>query len=444
MTPLGVEYGCKYTLTGPDGTIAVFNDSTDPNFVGILSPESSGLDSPEVREDAQDNTEDDGGIHGNFFYGRRPVILQGTILSPSGGAPSATQRNELVDKLQRASNAMRGDATLKWKPKGATEEVELKLRRQQPVRITKGYVKDFQVPLVSATAAIQGASLSSLSGVIDGSTTTASKTTVPTELKNEAGEFAEAWSPLIALNLANIDSKTVDNAILAGRTSDFLQCFAPTSIPAGTAVKGVEVKISRAGYAGAPSPKDALISLMKVGSPVGSNKAVATSWGAGEETITYGGPEDLWGTTWSSGDVSNSKFGPVISITSGSASGTVKIERVLTIVYLKASYVSATNAGDVDAFPIIKINGTFSGTTKLENKTTGKTLTLEGSSAAASVTIDFKNRTVIDSTGASRYDLVNFANSSWWALSPGANSINVSIGGGAATTYDISWRSAWI
>jgi virginiamycin B lyase len=149
--PLGVEYGTRYELIGPSGDVAVFNDSTSGNFVGMLSPESSGLDSPEVRESAQDATEADGGVHGDFYYGRRPVVLQGTIL-----ATSATDRNTKVERLLRASDAMRGDATLKWKPVGATEEVELKLRRQQPVRITKGFVKDFFVPLVAADAYIKG------------------------------------------------------------------------------------------------------------------------------------------------------------------------------------------------------------------------------------------------------------------------------------------------
>lgn len=132
---------------------AVFNDSTDVDFVGMLSPETSGLDSAEVREDAQDATEADGGVHGNFFYGRRPVILQGTVLASSKAA-RATQ----IAKIKRASNALRADATLTWTPSGGSE-VTLKLRRQQPVRFSKGFVKDFMIPLVSADAYIKGASV---------------------------------------------------------------------------------------------------------------------------------------------------------------------------------------------------------------------------------------------------------------------------------------------
>lgn len=152
MSFVGVEYGCKYTLTGPDGTVAVFNDSTSPYYVGMLSPESSGLDGSEVREDSADRVEADGAIHGAFFAGRRPVILTGTI--DNGG--SATVRNERVGRLQAASKALREDAILTWKPLGAPEELQVSLRLQQPLRITKGFVKDFQVSMVAADPGIYG------------------------------------------------------------------------------------------------------------------------------------------------------------------------------------------------------------------------------------------------------------------------------------------------
>lgn len=145
MSVLGVEYGCTYVLEGPDGARAVLNDSTDKDFVGILSPESSGLDSSDVRESANDRAQEDGGIHGDFYEGRRPVVLVGTII-----ASSATDRNEKVAKIKRASRALRRDATLTWQPQGAASKVSLSLRRQQPLRITKGFVKEFQIPMVAA------------------------------------------------------------------------------------------------------------------------------------------------------------------------------------------------------------------------------------------------------------------------------------------------------
>lgn len=147
MIPSAPEYGCTFVLTGPNGQRAVFNDSTDADYVGILDPtKCSGLDSADVREDASDRTEDDGGIHGANFYGRRPVVFAGTLR-----ANSAEQRNERAAKLEMATDAMVADATLVWTPKGGVAN-RLLLRQNQPLRITGPYNKEFMVALVSADA----------------------------------------------------------------------------------------------------------------------------------------------------------------------------------------------------------------------------------------------------------------------------------------------------
>lgn len=167
---LGVEYGCPFVLTGPDGTRAVFNDDTDEDFVGILSAEeSSGLDSPDVREDIQARAEADGAVQGNNYFGARPVVLTGTII-----ATSKVNRNEKVARLKRASLALREDAKLEWAPAELQEEEEavwvyLNVRRQQPLRVTKGYTKHFQLPLVAGDPTIRAsAELSDVSGGAQG------------------------------------------------------------------------------------------------------------------------------------------------------------------------------------------------------------------------------------------------------------------------------------
>lgn len=165
--PLGVQYGVKYTLTGPDGTVAVFNDPTDPNYVGVLDPANcSGFDSPEVRENSDDLVQMDGGIHGDFFYGRRPVTLAGKIYNVA----TTTERNQKITLLQRATNAVRavaggtgpaaanGNARLTWTPDGG-EQVFIDLRRQQPLRVTGPWDKDFQALMVAADPRIYSFSL---------------------------------------------------------------------------------------------------------------------------------------------------------------------------------------------------------------------------------------------------------------------------------------------
>jgi len=146
--PSGPNTGVKYTLTGPDGTTATFNDSTDPNYVGAIS-EITGLDSPEVRQNAESRSGLDGGIHGSFLYGRRPITITGQIANITSG----TDRNTKQTRLLQASNAMRQDAVLSWTPEGGEEQF-VNVRRAQPPRITGGWVKDFQLALIGEKAAI--------------------------------------------------------------------------------------------------------------------------------------------------------------------------------------------------------------------------------------------------------------------------------------------------
>lgn len=164
------ETGVKYTLTGPDGTVAVFNDPSDPNFVGVIT-EVTGLDSPDVRESSDDLVEFDGGIHGDFFYGRRPISLTGTILNPA----SAAQRNTRQILLTRASDAMRGDAVLKWTPSGMSEQ-QIAVRRQQPLRVTGGWQKQFQMQMVAEDPRIYSSALHTSTATTSASTSTAGRT----------------------------------------------------------------------------------------------------------------------------------------------------------------------------------------------------------------------------------------------------------------------------
>lgn len=148
LSPLGVSISNKYTLTGPDGTVATFNDPTDANFVGYVT-EPTGLDSPEVRDNGESIAGMDGGIHGAFYYGRRPITITGKMIN----LVSAEDRNRKITKLQQACNAMRSDAILSWTPDGG-EPVYVAVRRQGPLRITGNWEKQFQILLVSSDARI--------------------------------------------------------------------------------------------------------------------------------------------------------------------------------------------------------------------------------------------------------------------------------------------------
>lgn len=152
--PIATEIGAVYTLIGADGvSTAVFNDPTSGNYVGALT-EVTGLDSAEVRESASDVVESDGGVHGAFYLGRRPIVLSGRVF----GHASVTERNQRLDRARRASMSLRFDSELRWTPTGG-QTVYIPVRRQQPFRESGAWVKDFQIPLVSELAIIRSTAL---------------------------------------------------------------------------------------------------------------------------------------------------------------------------------------------------------------------------------------------------------------------------------------------
>jgi Siphovirus-type tail component, C-terminal domain len=143
------EIGIPYLLVGPDGTRAVFNDPSDPDFVGYLDGENgiTGLlDGAAVRENTVDRVEADGAIHGLFWRGRRVGTLQG-ILRPEASIAVILGAEQ---RLKLASRGLRADCQLRYTPTGQTHERVLFLRRTAAPSITGRRPKQFQVALASA------------------------------------------------------------------------------------------------------------------------------------------------------------------------------------------------------------------------------------------------------------------------------------------------------
>jgi hypothetical protein len=98
----GPQFGVPYTILGADGSRAVFNDPGDPDYVGWLS-NASGFDSPEVREYADELVGDDGGVHGQFLYGRRPITLEGQIDNNPQGLFKYVRSAPILNEAQNPS-----------------------------------------------------------------------------------------------------------------------------------------------------------------------------------------------------------------------------------------------------------------------------------------------------------------------------------------------------
>lgn len=193
--PFAVEYNCRYMMVGPGlSPVAVFNDPTDAAYVGMIT-EITGLDSPEVRESAEDLVEADGGSHGAFYFGRRPFTITARIFGHSTPEERATR----IDRARRASLATQGDAYLFWTPTvPGGESLQLLFRRQQPFRESGGWVKEIQMALVSESAVIQ-------SQTQYATPSTASGTTIAAENKGSYVSF-----PIIEITGVSV------NPIIAG------------------------------------------------------------------------------------------------------------------------------------------------------------------------------------------------------------------------------------
>lgn len=109
-----------------------------------------------------------------------------------------------------------------------------------------------------------------------------------------------AWDSVVGGKIQSINGVYTTRSLTAGQTSGILRPntwgFAVgREIPPNAKILGFEVKITRHGV----GIVDNQVQLFSNGSLVGNNKAdTTTDWGATDQTITYGGPTDLWG--WSS------------------------------------------------------------------------------------------------------------------------------------------------
>lgn len=143
------ELGIPYTLIGPDGTRAVFNDPTDPDFVGYFDDTgiTGLLDTADVREDTDVLTEADGSIQGNNYLARKTGTISGFIW-PS---PDIISVNARETKIKRASRGLKANepSVLTWTPSGGDER-RLEVWRQGKVTVQDRRPKKFLIPLATS------------------------------------------------------------------------------------------------------------------------------------------------------------------------------------------------------------------------------------------------------------------------------------------------------
>jgi len=121
-----------------------------------------------------------------------------------------------------------------------------------------------------------------------------------------------------------------------GTVSDPLQCLNyGFSIPTGATILGIEVNIERRSSA-TPGSDDASVRLVKAGAVGGTDLQTNTAYPTTDTVETHGGSAQLWGQTWTPGNINATDFGVVITVQKASAAGaaqTVSIDEIEITVY---------------------------------------------------------------------------------------------------------------
>ncbi len=119
------------------------------------------------------------------------------------------------------------------------------------------------------------------------------------------------------------------------------------SVPSTATVVGIAVRVER--RASGTSVDDEDIYLLRAGAAAGTDHASSTDWttSSSDESRTYGGSSDTWGTTWTPADVNASNFGLRLKADNDSSSSrTAYVDYVAITVYYQAPPSSSIGEPD--------------------------------------------------------------------------------------------------
>lgn len=99
------------------------------------------------------------------------------------------------------------------------------------------------------------------------------------------------------------------------------------TIPGTATINGFELLIERKrGNTGTGSCVDNTIQICNISTPVGTNKSTGTAFPTTDTNITYGGPTDMWGLSYTPSDVNSANFQVQIKVDTSVTSGTVEAQ----------------------------------------------------------------------------------------------------------------------
>lgn len=130
---------------------------------------------------------------------------------------------------------------------------------------------------------------------------------------------------------ASDNSRATANLSEPGLTSHYLKAtnFGFT-LPEGATVLGIEARVEKS-KTELFTLTDAEVKIVKGGVVGSTNKRDIAEWPVNNDGIvTYGGPTDLWGTTWAVADVNGEGFGLVIA---AQGRGVARVDDIEIVVY---------------------------------------------------------------------------------------------------------------
>ncbi len=136
------------------------------------------------------------------------------------------------------------------------------------------------------------------------------------------------------------------------------------TIPGGATINGIQVSIMRNSNSnlGGNSIIDRTLRLVKNGTILGNDYATNADWPTSMAVANYGGPTNLWGTTWTPGDINNANFGVVLAVENESNNNrTASVDYIQITVYYTIS-ISITGFSPTNACSESGVSVTITGT----------------------------------------------------------------------------------
>lgn len=187
------------------------------------------------------------------------------------------------------------------------------------------------------------------------STTTPNSTGSNGNWANPANIFADDGVNATTAYLLDGGGSKVGLALLVARGFGY-------SLPSTAIIDGIQLEY-KVSAANRWSEANSGIRLRKAGVSAGNNKAGTGSTTSG--VWTYGGPTDLWGTTWTAADINNTDFGANLdfdAVTSSPADYVMQIDYVrITVYYHIGGTTTPTEVPTREIFKVRNQRGEYIG-----------------------------------------------------------------------------------